>query len=450
MIKPEYLKNFSDKEKQVIEILSRVVDVAGEIYLKQKNQAYPAGNLYPPDITREEFDQAAIRDPEIKRFDTVVERMTSSRFCAVPYNEKYRAEYSRLKKLLQEAVDLVDHPAFRQYLDALIVCLTSGTPEDYWRMMTAWVKTKDYAINFPFTYDEQYLDRLVGVKGSFNVGVFLEDADLTEMVCRPLKTLGAFKKTIVFPDQPKNFPELHTAVYRTVNHQGVMAEMKLRAWDIPNDSAVAEKVGTRQTIIREGVEREFNDRCYPIARRLLPELIAGLGEADLRRSLFVAMTLHEVCHNLARYEKERELEKYFSVLEEFKACVLPMMWLDYLVVHGQFNDRQRRGALAMTIASNFSDIILAETFAARASYRLSALMQLNFLRQKGGSMIKDGHLVFDLKKLKLILHEVFPQIADVPARGNLVRAKKYVDQYGVDGEWQPLLADLKKLIKIDV
>lgn len=450
MIKPEYLVSFSDKERQIIEILSRVVDIAGEIYLKQKNQAYPAGNLYPPNITREEFDQAAIRDPELKRFDTVVERMTASRLCAVPYNEKYLAEYARLKKLLQEAVGLAEHPAFKRYLKSLITCLTNGTPADYWQMMSEWVKTKNYAINFPFTYDEQYLDRLVGVKGSFNAGVFLEDAELSDQVCQPLKTLAAFKKTMAFPDRPKNFPELHTAVYRTVNHQGVMAEMKLRAWDIPNDSAVAEKVGTRQTIIREGVEREFANRCYPIARRLLPELIAGLGEDALRLGLFVAMTLHEISHNLARYEKERELEKYFSVFEEFKTCVLSMIWIDYLMAQRHFSDQQRRGALAMTIASDFSDIILAETFSARESYRLSALLQLNFLCRKGSCTVKNGHLIFDLNKLDLILREIFPQIADLPARGNLARAKKYVDQYGVDREWLPIIADLKKLIKIHV
>ena len=93
MGKSDSAVNLSDREQQIIDKLAVVVGIVGQIYLKQKNQAYPSGNLYPPDITREEFDQAAIRDPELKRFDTIVERMNASRLVAIPYNEKYQEEY---------------------------------------------------------------------------------------------------------------------------------------------------------------------------------------------------------------------------------------------------------------------------------------------------------------------------------------------------------------------
>ena len=330
MIKSDNLENFSEQERKIIDKLSAVVEIVGAIYLKQKNQACPAGNLYPPDITREEFDQAAIRNPELKRFDTVVERLNARHLVAVPYNEKYREEYFQIKKLVAEARDLASDEPFRRYLESLVSCLTGGTVESYWQMMTEWVRTKEYAINFPFTYDEPYMDRLVGIKGGFNAGIFLKDEALTATITRLLGTLEDFKRTLVFPAPPKLFPKLQAAVYRTVKHEGMMAEMELRAWNLPNDLRVRETVGARQTIIKEGQERACLQQAWPIAQEVFPEAVSQISRDKLLAGFFTVAMMHEISHNIARYEKENDLEKYFSVFEELKAYLLPILWIDFL------------------------------------------------------------------------------------------------------------------------
>lgn len=448
MVKADYLKSFSDKERQIIEILSRVVDIVKEIYLKQKNQACPAGNLYPPGITREEFDQAAIRDPALKRFDTVVERMTASRLCAVPYNEKYQAEYDRIQNLLHQAADLADHRAFKRYLNSLIICLRDGGPSDYWQMMAEWVRTKRYRINFPFTYDELYMDRLVGVKGGFNAGVFLEDAEASPPVQQLLGTVEAFKRTVDFPARPKTFPDLFLAVYRTVNHQGMMAEMGLRAWNLPNDLALREKVGARQTIIRESVETEFIQQAYPLVQEIMPTMITGLNRSDLLHGLFAAYALHEISHNIGRYEKEAALEKYFSAFEELEACLIPILWADFLVKRKVYNAKQKAAAVIMLLAANFIDIITAETVQARESYRQAALVQLNYLNQAGVvTGLATGQFCFSFDKLQSASREFLASVVSLSARGNFEHAKKYVAQYGSSQAIQPVITRIKKIIK---
>ncbi len=450
MVQPDTIKNLSDKEKQIVAKLSPVVDIVKEIYLKQKNQVYPAGNLYPPDITREEFDQAAIRDPELKRFDTVVERMNASRLCAVPYNERYQTEYSRMKKYIAEALALSENESFRRYLKSLLTCLISGTPEDYWLMMTEWVRTKEYAINFPFTYDEPYMDRLVGIKGGFNAGIFLQEAELTAQITRPLETLEDFKSTLVFPAPPKVFPNLQAAVYRTVKHEGMMAEMELRAWNLPNDLHVRETVGARQTIIKEGQERACLKQAWPIAQQIFPEAISQISQDNLLAGFFAVAMMHEISHNIGRYEKESDLEKYFSVFEELKAYLLPILWTDFLTQKNIFTKSQKQAAVLAIFSINFVDIILAETIKARESYSQSAIVKFNYLLQAGAVKINDGRIAIDLDLIVPAARELFNKVIELAARGNFQRAKKYIDQYGSKQSLEPVIKRLKGIINAHV
>lgn len=439
--------NLSDREQQIIDKLAVVVGIVGQIYLKQKNQAYPSGNLYPPDITREEFDQAAIRDPELKRFDTIVERINASRLVAIPYNEKYQEEYARIKKLVAEARDLSDDESFRRYLEALCRCLTSGSTADYWLMMTEWVRTQDYAINFPFTYDEPYMDRLVGIKGGFNAGIFLKDEALTATITRPLETLEDFKGTLVFPAPPKIFPNLQAAVYRTVKHEGMMAEMQLRAWNLPNDLHVREMVGARQTIIKEGQERACLQQGWPVARQVFPEAISQISQDKLLAGFFTVAMMHEISHNIARYEKENELEKYFSVFEELKAYLLPILWIDFLAQKKIFTTNQKQAAVLAIFSINFVDIILAETIKARESYSQSAIVKFNYLLQAGALKVADGRISIDFDRIFPAARELFNKVIALAARGNFQRARKYIDQYGSAQSLQPVIVRLRKILK---
>lgn len=446
MIKSNNLENFSEQERKIIDKLSAVVEIVGAIYLKQKNQACPAGNLYPPDITREEFDQAAIRNPELKRFDTVVERLNARHLVAVPYNEKYREEYFQIKKLVAEARDLASDEPFRRYLESLVSCLTGGTVESYWQMMTEWVRTKEYAINFPFTYDEPYMDRLVGIKGGFNAGIFLKDEALTATITRLLGTLEDFKRTLVFPAPPKLFPKLQAAVYRTVKHEGMMAEMELRAWNLPNDLRVRETVGARQTIIKEGQERACLQQAWPIAQEVFPEAVSQISRDKLLAGFFTVAMMHEISHNIARYEKENDLEKYFSVFEELKAYLLPILWIDFLTQKKIFTKQQKRAAILAIFSINSVDIILAETIKARESYSQSAMVKFNYLLQAGALEVAGGRVLIDLDRIVPATRDLFDKVIELAARGNFQRARKYIDQYGSAQLLQPVIVRLRKIL----
>lgn len=449
MSQPESLKNLSDKEKKIVEKLSPVVDIVNKIYLKQKNQAYPAGNLYPPDLTREEFDQAAIRDPEVKRFDTVVERMTASRLCAVPYNEKYQAEYDQIKKLVSEALVLSTDKSFCRYLKSLLACLTNGTPKDYWQMMTEWVRTKNYVINFPFTYDELYMDRLVGIKGGFNAGLFVENKELAPLCAQLVKSADLFEQTLQMPGKTQDLSKLYTGIFRTINHQGMMAEMKLRAWNLPNDLGVRQEVGSRQIIIQESTEREFHQRGWPVMKDIFNVTELGIDEEQGRLGAFSRHIAHELSHNIGDYEKGKQLEKYEVVYDELRACLLPLLWMNYLEQSGQYSRAQALSGIIGSFVASLIDIVTAEKVKARESYRDSSFLEFNFFRQAGALKFVGGQITFDYAKMLRAARELLDSVVHLSSRGNLGLAKKYMEQYGSHEGWEEILRHLNELVKVD-
>ncbi|MFC1721401.1 hypothetical protein ACFL0Z_00620 [Patescibacteria group bacterium] len=449
-MKEDLIANLPDDEQQMIAKLSQVVDIVGEIFAEQKSPDLPGGNLYPPDLTREEFDQAAIRDPELRRFDTVVERMSASEYRAVPYNKKYSSYYQRMIPLLQEARKFSRDASFRVYLTSLISCLKEGTPETYQHMMAAWVKTKNYHINFPFTYDELYMDRLVGLKGGFNAALFLEDKELTATIDKPLRTWEDFTKSFSFPGRARNFSNLSAAVYHTVNHQGMMADMKLRAWNLPNDFKLRSEIGARQTIIRESTLQAFHDHFLPIAKEIFPTSVKRVTEEELQSGLFWTLTLHELAHNIGCYEREKELEKYHHVFEELKANVFPVIWAFYCKSEKVCSTSETEAAVTIFFAMNLMDCLLATNNPSRESYCLALLIHCNFLKEKGKLLINDKEMKFKFSNFVDANNELLQQTLEIVEKGNYDRAKKFVERYGSKKACASILNNLLKTIKIDV
>lgn len=442
------LKQFSSREQEMIDKLSAVVDIVGEIYQKQKHPQNPLGNLYPADITREEFDQAAIRDSSLKRFDTIVKRAgTTAQFKAVPYNVEYQADYARIQKLVMEALPLAENPAFNRYLRSLLDCLDQGTVKAYWQMMGEWVKTRDYPLTFPFTYDEAYMDHLVGIKGGFNAGLFLPDQALSARLRQPLKTLPAFEKTLVFPQPPKVFPELHSAIYQMINHRGMMAEMELRAWNLPNDAGVRERIGARQIIIKESVTGQFRARIFPLVKILFPALAAEIGESELLAGLFLAKVFHELSHNIGYYAVEDKLEKYFWTFEELRAYVLPVLWVHYLERQKIFSPKQKQAVIVMTLLSELIDIALAEAIGTRQSYRQAAVIHFNYLSAHRVVAIAGQKLDLKIPQLESVAKDLFTDTVTLLARGNLQRAQEYVKRYDRRETLAPLMPILRTIVK---
>ncbi|HEY4973020.1 MAG TPA: hypothetical protein VII41_05385, partial [Steroidobacteraceae bacterium] len=138
--------------------------------------AAPAGaNLYPPDLTREEFERyvaahparrAALYDPLalVVRHGADLE--------ATPYHVAYHQWLEPMATLLRDAADLSDDPAFANFLRLRADALLN---DDYSASDLAWLDLDNPKIDLIFAPYESYLDALLGVKTSYGAAVLVRN-----------------------------------------------------------------------------------------------------------------------------------------------------------------------------------------------------------------------------------------------------------------------------------
>ena len=123
----------------------------------------PGANLYPADITKEEFEAAVDAAPDgggaLKSLYTLVRRDADGRLVTVPYREAFRAEHERAAAKLREAAARASDDGLRRYLELRADALLS---DDYRASDMAWLDMKDNAVDVVIGPIETYEDQLFG------------------------------------------------------------------------------------------------------------------------------------------------------------------------------------------------------------------------------------------------------------------------------------------------
>jgi len=157
----------------------------------------PGRNLFPEDLTKEEFDRYVAAHPDQKAalYDpfTVVRRK-GAELEAIPYHVAYREWLDPAAKALRDAAALSDDPAFAKFLrmraDALLT-------DNYFDSDIAWVSLENPKFDVIFAPYETYLDDLLGVKTSYGAAVLIRNDEES-------RKLDVFQKYV--PDIQDSLP----------------------------------------------------------------------------------------------------------------------------------------------------------------------------------------------------------------------------------------------------
>ena len=138
----------------------------------------PRANLYPQDMTKEEFEAACAESPEraaaLKSLYTVVRRDEAGELVAIPYNEFFAEQLGPAAEKLRAAAELAEDPGLKNYLELRADALLS---DDYHDSDMAWMDMKDNAIDVVIGPIETYEDRLFGYKAAFEAYVLVKDLE---------------------------------------------------------------------------------------------------------------------------------------------------------------------------------------------------------------------------------------------------------------------------------
>ena len=396
---------------------------------------FKGANLYPQNLTKDEFEKYIIAHPEqkaeLESQYTVVKR-EGDKLIGVPFYKEY-PEIEQVAKLLDEASEFADDVTLKKYLTLRAKALRS---DDYFESDMAWMDMTDSDIEIVIGPIENYLDDLFNYKTAWECGVFIKDIDAT-------KELQVLKAHI--NDLEKNLPYDKKYIRASAGGLGNVLNIvnvvkfagdfqdgvKTIATSLPNDPKVAEKKGTKKLMFKNMMEAKFDKIVTPIANLLMSK--EDLPFID-KKAFTSFVTLHEISHTLGRgfvfgddkLSVRKGMKDLYSTIEETKADILSMYNHKYLVGIGLYSTDYLKKATVTYLAGLFRSM----RFGKEEAHGGANYIQFNYLRSTGAIEVKDGKFAINDAIFMDKVAELAKMVLTVEAEGDYAGAKAIIEKYG--------------------
>lgn len=419
----------------------------------------PGANLYPANITKEEFEAAAKASADggmaLRSLYTIVRRDSEGKLSAVPYREAFAVELGAAAAKLREASKLAEDAGLKRYLELRADALETDNyqPSDF-----AWMEMKSNTIDVVIGPIETYEDKLYGYKASFEAYVLIKDkewsgrlaryAEMLPELQRGLPVSGEYKRESPGTDSDLN-------AYDAIYYAGdCNAGSKTIAINLPNDEEVQMKRGARRLQLKNAMRAKFEKIVVPIAGELIAEDQRGHITFD---AFFANTMFHEVAHGLGirntitgKGTVREALKEQSSALEEGKADILGLYMVTKLFEEGELTG----GAVEDNYTTFLTGIFRSIRFGASSAHGVANLLRFNFFKQ-AGAFSRDqasGTYRVNAAKMKQAISDLSAKILKLQGDGDYQGVAEFVEEMG---SMDPLLeSDLERLstagIPVDV
>jgi len=351
--------------------------------------AKPAGaNLYPEDMTVDEFEAAAATAPDggeaLRNLYTLVRRTPDGSLTTVPYHVAFSEQHQAVADVLRRASESADEPGLKRYLGLRAEALLT---DEYQASDMAWLDMKDNAVDVVIGPIETYEDQLFGYKAAHEAYILIKDrvwsdrlsrfASLLPGLQRGLPVPAAYKREMAGSDSDLN-------AYDVVYYAGqANAGSKTIAINLPNDEEVQLAKDTRRLQLKNAMRAKFDLILVPITG----ELIVEDQRAHVTFDAFFANTMfHEVAHGLGIKNtldgsgtvREALLETASS-MEEGKADVLGLYMVTSLLESGEITEGTLEDYYVTFIASIFRSV----RFGATSAHGRANMVRFNYFQERG-------------------------------------------------------------------
>ena len=348
----------------------------------------PGAELYPPDMTKDQFERAAARSPAAGRAlrgtYTVVRRDSTGALVAVPYHQAYEAPMRYAAAKLREAAALTQDAGLRRYLELRAGALET---DDYRPSDFAWLDMKSNTLDLVIGPIETYIDRLFGYKAAAEAYVLIKDKAWSARLARYARLLPALQRGLPVPEaykreRPGTDSDLNA--YDAVYYAGeANAGSKTIAINLPNDEEVQLRKGTRRLQLKNVMRAKFDRILVPVAGELIAEDQRSHVNFD---AFFANVMFHEVAHGLGikrtidgRGTVRDALKEQASALAEGKADILGLYLVTRLLEQGELTGTKVEDHYVTFLASIFRSI----RFGATEAHGRANAAQLSYFEEHG-------------------------------------------------------------------
>ena len=436
--------------------------------------------FYPEDLKADEFQNILIKmlkegkDDEVKKIvnqRSVVFR-DGDELNAVDYTELFKDEFEKMAQEFEKAAETSTNADFNEYLKLQAKALRVADPMADAYADKKWATLQDTPLELTITrecYDDTLStsisenkellkmldDRNIQVypKDSLGCRVGIINKESTNDLLKIKKFLPEMAKMMPFndkyvqnikPDGDSKQTMVDVDLLMLAGDCGAYRGGVTLAENLPNDDKMSLTIGGGR---RNVYHRQIRLGAKP--EKIKERLNALLDPEQHRYYNLEAdhwFTIgHENTHSLGPTQGREKLGKYQSIIEENKADVGAVSFIDMLTEKGMYTQEQRLQILVTFAADNF---LKAKPELTQA-HRVRSIMQAQFLLREGAIEVNENGIVHvNIEKVVPAMAKMLKEAIRVQLSQDVNEAEKYVTEYFVwDDKCEKVAENLRKISK---
>ncbi len=405
-------------------------------FIGEEQKPLGAG-FYPPDLTKDEFESWLAEHPEDKEAFTSYYtsiRRENGRLVAVPYSSAYEEFLTPSARLLEEAADLSDNPSLAKFLRSRAEAFRSN---DYFESEIDWMDVNDSLIDLTIGPYEVYEDRLLSYKAAFEAVVALKDPQESQRLETLTGYLGEIEDNLPGAGEYQAMERGASSPISVVSVVFSAGEIKpgvqAAAFVLPNDEKVRQTKGSKKVMLKNIAEAKFRNCTLPTAERIMAEEQLPMMDFE---ALFDVVLMHELAHSMgpgfvplpdgSKATVGLVLKELYPSIEETKADVAGVCAFSYLVDKGVLSGLEQ-ACVSLAVAT-----LRSLRFGIDTAHGRAALVELNFLSERGGLLYDEGTNRFrvDSDIMLEAMRELTRRVLLLQAQGDYQGVKEFLGTYG--------------------
>ena len=450
-----------------------------EIHLAKGHKTLPGIGVYPEDLTKEEFHKILIKMLKENKTEEV-KNITNQRSMvvrdgeylkAIDYVDYFKEDFSKMADEFEKAANVSTNEDFNEYLRLQAAALRTADPMLDAYADKKWADLQDTPLELTLTR-ENYEDEITSS--------FIENEELTKLLnesnIKPIKKdclglrVGIINKNGTnnilrikdyLKDLAENMPykdEYDQDISDDVKQSMVDADLILLAGDVgayragitlaenlPNDDKLSLTIGGgRRNVYHRQIR--FVDDPTEIQKKLDAILDPEQHKYyDVEADHWFTIG-HENTHSLGPNMSENNLGKYASIIEENKADMGGIAFVDLLKEKGYYSEEQRLKIIVTVVTDNF----LKTKPDLSQAHRVRTVMQNYYFYQKGAyNLTEDGKIHVNIDKVKDAAYDMLSECIRVQITNTFKAGEDYINKYFIWTDEMTIIGDkLKQLSSV--
>ena len=451
--------------------INAIDSLSQTINLAKGHKAMPGIGVYPEDLTEEEYQNILIKMLKDNK-DDMVRNITNQRSVvvrdgdylkAIDYVEYFKEDFTKIADELDIAANYSTDENFTEYLKLQSKALRIADPMLDAVADVKWAElqytpleltitrenyediiTNSYAKNTELTQllSERNITPVAKDCLGFRVGIVNKEG--TDFILRIKQYLPDLADHMPYKDEYDQ-----NITNGTIKQTMVDADIVILAGDVgayragitlaenlPNDDKPSLKIGGgRRNVYHRQIRFTNMTEIQEKLEAILDEDQHQYYDPEADHWFTIS---HENCHTLGPVIEQSRLGEYRSIIEENKADMCGIAFVDLLTNLSYYDETQR----IKIIVTSVTDLFLKTKPDMSQAHRVRTVMQNYYLFKKGAYEItEDGKIHVNVDNVVDGAYSMLEEIIRVQLDNELNEGKKYIDDYFVWTDEMQIIGD---------